>query len=65
MKMDVSKIGKEVKEVVKIANSLTTKKIRVAVLGAKFAGKTVLLSAIDRYLQELEDDGRFVKTCVI
>lgn len=32
-----------------------TKKIRIAVLGAKYAGKTVLLSAMDRYFQRLED----------
>lgn len=53
--MKISDIGKTVKKVLDPQTFGMTKKIRIAVLGSKYAGKTVLLSALDKYLQRLEE----------
>ena len=51
--MQIIDIRKTVKKVLDPQALGMTKKIRVAVLGSKYAGKTVLLAALDRYMDRL------------
>lgn len=51
--MKILDIGKRVCKVMDPQYLGITKKIRIAVLGSKYAGKTVLLAALDRYMDRL------------